>query len=175
MNDPNTASKLCSSTTTDANKDPITGTPGAHPVGTGLGAIGAGAAAGAAGGMIGGPIGMVAGAAIGAVAGGLAGKAVAEAVNPTIETKYWLETYSTRPYADAKYAYDDFAPAYRYGWESYGRRANPNQTFESMESELGRGWIQARGTSRLAWDQARHATKDAWVRVNNTVPVHGPD
>ena len=31
---------------TDANRDPITGTPGAHPVGTGVGAAG-GAAAGA--------------------------------------------------------------------------------------------------------------------------------
>ena len=56
--------------------DPITGEPGAHPVGVGVGALGAGAA-GAAIGAIGGPIGMLIGAAIGAVAGGLAGKEVA--------------------------------------------------------------------------------------------------
>ena len=56
--------------------DPITGEPGAHPVGVGVGALGAGAA-GAAIGSIGGPIGMLIGAAIGAVAGGLAGKEVA--------------------------------------------------------------------------------------------------
>ncbi len=56
--------------------DPITGEPGAHPVGVGVGAVGAGAA-GAAIGSIGGPIGMLIGAAIGAVAGGLAGKEVA--------------------------------------------------------------------------------------------------
>ena len=59
-----------------ANPDPITGEPGAHPVGVGVGALGAGAA-GAAIGSIGGPIGMLIGAAIGAVAGGLAGKEVA--------------------------------------------------------------------------------------------------
>ena len=29
---------------TDANRDPITGTPGAHPVGTGVGAAGGGSA-----------------------------------------------------------------------------------------------------------------------------------
>ena len=56
--------------------DPITGEPGAHPVGVGVGALSAGAA-GAAIGSIGGPIGVLIGAAIGAVAGGLAGKEVA--------------------------------------------------------------------------------------------------
>ena len=57
--------------------DPITGEPHAHPVGVGVGALGAGAA-GAAIGMIGGPIGMLVGAAIGAIAGGLAGHEVAD-------------------------------------------------------------------------------------------------
>ena len=59
-----------------AHPDPITGEPGAHPVGVGVGALSAGAA-GAAIGAIGGPIGVLIGAAIGAVAGGLAGKEVA--------------------------------------------------------------------------------------------------
>jgi len=67
---------------TDSNLDPITGEPGAHPVGTGLGATG-GALAGAAIGAVGGPIGMTAGALVGAVAGGLVGKEVAEKVDPT--------------------------------------------------------------------------------------------
>ena len=35
--------------TTDANRDPITGAPGAHPVGTGVGAAGGGAAGAAIG------------------------------------------------------------------------------------------------------------------------------
>lgn len=151
----------------DANPDLITGTTGSHPVGTGLGAIGAGAAAGAAGGIIAGPIGAVAGAAIGAVVGGLAGKAAAEAVNPTIETKFWLESYSTRPYSKNGFQYEEYAPAYRYGWESYGRHGGKGQKFESIEADLGRGWDQAKGSSRLAWDQAREASRDAWNRVQN--------
>ena len=64
--------------TTDesAHPDPITGEPGAHPLGVGIGAIGAGIA-GATIGLVAGPIGAAIGAAIGAVAGGLAGKEVA--------------------------------------------------------------------------------------------------
>jgi hypothetical protein len=43
----------------NANRDPLTGAPGSHPVGTGLGAIAGGAAAGAATGTVAGPIGTV--------------------------------------------------------------------------------------------------------------------
>lgn len=67
----------------DANRDPITGAPGAHPLGTGAGAAAGGMAGAAAGTVAAGPVGTVIGAAIGAVAGGLAGKGAAEAVNPT--------------------------------------------------------------------------------------------
>ncbi len=59
--------------------DPITGEPGAHPVGVGVGALSAGAA-GAAIGAVGGPIGMLIGATIGAIAGGLAGHEAAASV-----------------------------------------------------------------------------------------------
>src|SRR4051812_49659317 len=66
----------------DENRDPITGEPGAHPVGTGVGAAGAGAA-GAAIGAAAGPAGSAVGAAAGAIIGGLGGKAAGEAMNPT--------------------------------------------------------------------------------------------
>jgi len=69
----------------DRNPDPITGTPGSHPIGTGVGAaaggaagVAAGAAAGAAmGSVVPGPgniVGGAVGAVVGAVAGGLAAK-----------------------------------------------------------------------------------------------------
>jgi uncharacterized protein (TIGR02271 family) len=66
----------------DANRDPITCEPGAHPVGTGVGSA-AGGAAGAAIGAMAGPVGAGVGAVAGAVAGGLAGKGAAEGANPT--------------------------------------------------------------------------------------------
>ena len=77
----------------DANRDPLTGTAGAHPVGTGVGAAGGGAA-GAAIGAFAGPIGAAVGLVAGAVAGGLAGKGVAEKGDPTVEDAYWQTNYS---------------------------------------------------------------------------------
>jgi phage tail tape-measure protein len=67
------------------NLDPITGTPGAHPVGVGLGAAVGGIAAGAAAGtVVAGPLGTVVGATVVAIVGGLGGKAVAEHFDPTL-------------------------------------------------------------------------------------------
>jgi hypothetical protein len=151
----------------DANRDPLSGAPGAHPIGTGLGAAG-GAAAGAAIGAAGGPVGAVVGGAIGAVAGGLAGKGAAEAVNPTVEDAYWRDQYASRPYVEKGVGYDQYAPAYRYGWESRGHFIGSK--FDDVEGDLGREWDRVRGTSRLGWDKARHAARDAWDRVERAIP-----
>jgi len=151
----------------DANRDPITGAPGAHPVGTGLGALVGGAAAGAVTGTVAGPLGTVIGAAVGAIAGGLAGKGIAESIDPTIEDAYWRENYETRPYVDADRDYDDYGPAYGYGVSAFQRY--PDQTFDAVEPELGRDWGTTRGTSSLDWNDAKHATRDAWQRLSDTV------
>src|SRR5512141_1798863 len=105
----------------DANRDPITGEPGAHPVGVGGGGIGGAAAGGAIGGAVGGPIGAAIGGVIGAVAGAAAGKGVAEMVNPTEEETYWEREYRNRPYYNSGREYSYYRPAYRYGWESAAR------------------------------------------------------
>jgi hypothetical protein len=150
----------------NANRDPITHEPGAHPIGTGLGAAGAGAAGAAIGGAIGGPIGAAIGAAAGAIAGGLGGKGAAEGVNPTTEHQYWEENYSSRPYVGSDAAFDDYKPAYQLGWES--RTRHEGKDFEDVESDLGRDWDKLKGKSRLEWDQAKHATRDAWERVSGS-------
>lgn len=143
----------------------VSGMMGSHPMGVGLGAIAAGAAAGAVGGALAGPAGAVAGVAVGAIVGGLAGEAAAETVNPSIETAYWREVHTSRPYATSAMGYDEFAPAYAYGWESFGRHEAKGVTFDSVETDLGRRWDSAKGTSKLAWHQAKDASRDAWNRV----------
>lgn len=148
-----------------ANRDPITGAPGAHPVGAGLGAA-AGGLTGAAIGTVGGPIGAVVGAAVGAVAGGLAGKAAAESVDPTIESAYWKDHYMQRPYVESEALFTDYEPAYRYGWESAERYRG--RTIDEVERDLGRDWETRRGTSKLTWNKARAATRDAWDHVTQT-------
>lgn len=90
----------------------------------------------------------------------------AKGADATVETKYWKDNYASRPYANGSDGYDEFAPAYRYGWESFGHRSNkPGVTFESIEADLGRGWDKAKGTSKLGWDKAKVATQEAWNRV----------
>jgi len=153
--------------TPDANRDPITGAPGSHPVGTGVGALAGGVAAGAAIGTMAGPIGTAIGAAVGAIAGGLAGHGVAEMIDPTAEDAYWRANYEKQDYVAAGSTYDDYGPAYRYGVDSYSRYSD--RTFDEVESDLGRNWDRARGDSSLTWDRAKLATRDSWHRVSDAV------
>lgn len=145
------------------NRDPITGAPGAHPVGTGGGAV-AGGVTGAVAGAVGGPLGVVAGAAIGAVAGGLLGKGVAEAFNPSEELEYWRASFPTRPYK-GDVDFEMFEPAYSVALDTYRNADRPGLPFESIEPTLERDWPSNRGDSTLPWKEARHAAKDAWDRL----------
>lgn len=146
------------------NLDPISGAPGAHPIGTSAGATSAAAAGAAIGVAVGGPVGFVVGGAIGAVAGAVVGHNVAEQVNPTAEDTYWRTEFKSRPYVLANQEYGYYEPAYRYGWESRG--AHKGRSWNDIESELDRGWKVARGASTLEWTDARLATRDAWARFD---------
>lgn len=149
-----------------ANRDPISGAPGSHPVGTGIGAALGGAAAGAVTGTLAGPVGAVVGAAVGAVIGGLAGKDAAEMIDPTREDAYWREHYSGRPYVERGANFDDYGPAYGFGIQSIGQY--PGRTFDDAEPEMSHKWTTSRGKSSLEWDAAKHAVRDAWHRVNGS-------
>ena len=159
-----------------------------HPVGTGVGAAG-GALAGAAIGSAGGPAGAIVGGVIGAVAGGLAGRGVAEMANPEPtdeqhdhnlgkglahavnhdrEDAYWREAYSKEPYYNPERSYEDYAPAYRMGWES--RAKYEDGTYDQYEPAFRNDWDTARGESRLDWDEAKHAVKAGWHRVERALP-----
>ena len=153
--------------TRDMNRDPISGAPGSHPVGTGLGATGGGLA-GAAIGAVGGPVGAVIGGAIGAVVGGLGGHAAGEAVNPTAEDAHWRQTYASEPYRNSAYDYNDYSPAYKLGYE--GRTRYAGRSFDQAENELASEWESTKGNSRLAWTDAKQATRAAWHRVERAMP-----
>lgn len=134
-------------------------------VGGVAGGVTGGMAAGAAIGGMTGPVGAVVGAAVGAVAGAVAGKAMK--VEPEAEEAYWRESYASRPYVTTGSTYDDYGPAYRHGVDAYSRY--PDRSFDEVEPELGRDWNSARGRSSLEWDNARHATRDAWQRLSDRV------
>lgn len=147
----------------ELNPDPITHAPGAHPIGTGIGAAG-GAVTGAAAGSVGGPIGTAVGAVVGAVVGGLAGKGAAEAVNPTAEDAHWREAHAREPYYSNAYTYDDdYAPAYRSGYQSV---IDGRSSWDEARSHLQQRWETDRRSSRLSWLEAEPAAKAAWERAD---------
>jgi len=155
----------------DAKHDPISGESGAHPVGTGIGAAGAGATGAAIGGAVGGPVGAVVGSVIGAVTGGLVGKGVAESIDPTVEDAYWRQNYVSQPYVEPDRFYEDYQPAYRTGFEGYGRYYETGKSYDELEPELRRDYETNYDTSsNLSWEKAKYATRDAWHRVERAIP-----
>jgi hypothetical protein len=157
----------------DVHADPITGAPHSHPLGVGVGAaVGGGASAviGAAIGSVVAPgigttVGAVTGAIVGAFGGGEAGHDIAASTNPDVEEEYWRQNYKTRPYVSSTDVYDDYAPAYRYGWESRTRMTGRN--YDQAERDLEAGWNNFRGGSKLGWEKAKSAAKDAWDRASS--------
>ena len=152
----------------DLDKD---GRPEAKGAGKGAvaggvaGGVVGGATTGALAGGLSGPAGAVIGAAVGAVAGAIADKRKAD---PVVEDAYWRDNYSSRPYVQSGMTYDDYSPAYRYGAESYNKY--PDRSYDDVEPELQRDWGTARGNSKLEWEHAKHATRDAWHRIERAIP-----
>ena len=145
--------------------------PTVDPVGVGLGATGgvaAGAATGAViGTAVGGPIGTAIGGVIGAIAGGIgggyAGNEIAHAIDPEAEDSFWASSYSSRPYVGKNTSYTQYRPAYRYGVSAATRVEG--KTFEEVEADLRKGWGHSHGKSRMSWEDARPAVRDAYDRV----------
>jgi hypothetical protein len=152
-----------------ANRDPITGAEGAHPIGTGLGAA-SGATAGAILGAPAGPLGVAVGTAVGGVVGGLVGKGAGEVVNPTLEDEHWREAWAEEPYVRLDFRYEDYEPAYRIGYLGAARR--DGRTFEEAEPQLREQYERVRGGSPLQWHAARVASKAAWDRVADGTSRH---
>jgi hypothetical protein len=149
----------------DSNPDPITGEPGAHPLGVAGGGTGGVLAGAAIGGAVGGPVGAIVGGAIGAVAGGFAGKGAAEALNPTEEDTFWRTEHIKRPYVRKDMAYSTYQPAYKYGWESAVNPLFANRKFNDIEPDLAKNWNTFRGPVTTDWRDIKEATRDSFDRV----------
>jgi hypothetical protein len=149
------------------NEDPISGQPGAHPVGAGLGAATAGAAAGMVGGAIAGPIGAAIGAVAGGIAGGYAGKAVAEEANPTFDSAYWRDYYQDSPYYNEDIPYENFEAAYRMGWEACDV-CNSGTKWEEHEAKMRQDWESNSPSTHLSWNEARRAARESYDLAHKT-------
>ena len=140
-----------------------------HSIGAGSGAV-AGAVAGAAVGAAGGPVGSAIGAVAGGVVGAKAGDSIAEAVNPTEYRDHFEREYRGTSYYNADRDWNDYGPAYQYGYDTYGQHRG--RRFEDVEPDLERDWERSRAehNSRLAWNDARHAVRDGWHHIERAMP-----
>ena len=132
-----------------------------HILGSGSAALAAGAAGAAIGAMMGGPAGLAVGAVAGGALGAVAGNRASEARDPRDDLGHFQQIYRTMPYYADGHDWHDYAPAYRYGldtWSSHG-----DHELVAVESQLQGGWEAAqRFGSRLQWQQARPAIEHAW-------------
>lgn len=156
----------------DANADPLTGEAGAHPVATGIGAAAVGAAGLAVAAAVAGPIGVAVATAGGALIGGYVGKAVGEVVDPTAEEAFWRDEHPNQVFAGGQTAYDDYAPAYRVGYEGYGKLGGTGRSFEDAENDLRTSYEAAK--PKVPWTQARAASRAAWNRVHRSAEKKAP-
>jgi hypothetical protein len=137
-----------------------------HSVGAGTGAV-AGAIAGATIGSVVGPIGTATGALIGGIAGAKAGDGIAEVINPTDFEQHFKSTYKTAAYYNPDLKWNDYKPAYDYGYSAYNQHRG--HKFKDVEAQLSRNWESVKGHSKLAWDEAKGAVKDGWHHIENAV------
>ncbi|REJ82176.1 MAG: glycine zipper family protein [Acidobacteria bacterium] len=152
---------------TESQRDPISGAEGTHPVGTGTGAVGGGAAGAAVGAAFGGPFGAFVGGALGAIGGGLIGHETAEQLDPTHEDVYWETRYRSRPYVAEGESYEQYRPAYQYGWNARRLYSGRKTRWSEVEPDLRKGWENQSDSAPMHWGKAQVAVREAWDRVGD--------
>ena len=75
--------------------------------------------------------------------------------------KYFASRFENASYRSADESFDDYRPAYRYGTQTRTRYADRDWD-DTLENELKEGWEKTKGTSRLTWERAKNAVKDAF-------------
>lgn len=138
-----------------------------HPVGTTVGAASAGIAGAVAGAAFGGPVGAVIGGAVGAAAGAVAGNSFTSEFDATEEREFWRDKYQLRPYYRTGTTFEDWMPAYRFGWEKAQQPHLASRTFAELEDELAVEWRKEREAVGDDWRLYRDAVRDAWERIRN--------
>ncbi|MGE5835108.1 MAG: hypothetical protein ACM4AI_11555 [Acidobacteriota bacterium] len=86
-----------------------------------------------------------------------------------MEDEYWRGAFRSRPYCASDTSYDDWRPAYRYGYESAVRHEG-RAWDDRLEDELRTGWDRyPERTSRdWSWQHVKDAVRDAWNRLRVT-------
>ena len=86
------------------------------------------------------------------------------------EESYWKEQYRNEPYFDTDYSFDDYAPAYRIGWENH----LPGISFENTEVLMEVDWEQARAAARAGYHRIGRPRFDENPPVNGGIGESSP-
>ena len=86
-------------------------------------------------------------------------------IAPSFEDEYWRDIYKTRPYIRPDVKYEEYEPAYQYGWASRNRYGELN--WDEIEEDMERNWHKNQGPSKLSWSDVKSAVRDAWHRVTS--------
>ena len=91
----------------------------------------------------------------------MSGRSFSQEVDPN-EDAYWREEYSLRPYFRAGRSYEDYEPAYRLGYRA--AEVHRGTYDDELDEDLRIQYDQRRGKSKLDWDEASSAVRDAFTR-----------
>ncbi len=133
-------------------------------VGQAVGGV-SGTVAGAAIGSVAGPIGTVIGGIAGAVGGWWAGRAVSESAkrfDDDADNNY-RQAYESRSDRLADRSYDDVRPAYQLGHLASENPDYSGKNFESIESDLQRGWSNDLRARHGDWSTVRPFAQEAYT------------
>ena len=75
--------------------------------------------------------------------------------------RHFASRFDNASYRAGDESFDDYRPAYRYGTQSRTRYQDRDWD-GALERELKEGWDKTKGNSRLTWERARAAVKDAF-------------
>jgi phage tail tape-measure protein len=136
-----------------------------HILGAGSAALAGGAAGAALGALVGGVPGLAVGAAAGGALGAVFGDRASEAADRREDLGHFEQIYRTMPYYVDGHSWHDYAPAYRYGLDTWERFQG--QALDAVDTQLQGGWeANARFGSRLVWNDARPAVAHAWQSLD---------
>jgi hypothetical protein len=108
-----------------------------------------------------GPLGTALGAAAGGFTGAAAGEQIGEAMDHREDLIHLGGTFSEQDYYVSEMEWEDYEPAYRYGFDTYRTHAHLGTT-QAKQAMRG-DWELYNRHSHLSWNQAWEAVLHAWA------------
>ena len=79
------------------------------------------------------------------------------------DRNWWQNNFRTRSYVTDDREFDNYEPAYRFGYESANRYRGQNWT--DIEPDLRNDWDKYEAHGNSTWDNVKDSVRDAWDRV----------